>query len=310
MSFVAGEAVWPTLRRLAETSGRKAVASAYLGDGMGRSLQLGEGDRLVVALTVTNSKNGSVSPFEVRRLLEQGVEVFVVDQLHAKVYLLGGTLAVGSANLTNNSATVLHEAVLVTEQRGPVEAAVRWFDEICTTPVGEEWLRRCEAIYKPPRSGSSESRAELEGRLWLVGVTPTEFPDDEDDDEAFEQAEELAGEGSQVEKIRFTGTSLFVREVKGGDLVIQAWDEEDERIVYPHGRVLLTHDTESATGTAVRYVYVEVIDDEPAMPWVEFREQMTGAGLKLGKNVGTREIKAPSAVLRAKQLTRPGGRRP
>ena len=310
MSFVAGEAVWPTLRRLAETTGRKAVASAYLGDGMGRSLQLGDGDRLVVALTVTNSKNGSVSPFEVRRLLEQGVEVFVVDQLHAKVYLLGETLAVGSSNLTNNSATLLHEAILVTDERGPIEAASRWFEEICTTPVGDQWLSHCEALYEPSRSGASTSRVELEGRLWLVGVSPTEFPEDENDEDALEEAVDLAGEGSEVEKIRFTGDSLFVREVKGGDLVIQAWDEGDERTVYPHGRVLLTHDTESGTGVAVRYVYVEVTDEDPSMPWGEFRRQMRAAGLKLGKGVGTREIKAPAATLRAKQLTRPRGHRP
>jgi phosphatidylserine/phosphatidylglycerophosphate/cardiolipin synthase-like enzyme len=112
--FVAGEQVWPTLQRLARrTSGSNRIASAYLGDRAGHYLRLGEGDILVVDLSEANAKNGIVSPREISRLIERGVQVFMADKLHAKVYLLGDVLAVGSANLSSNSFSALEEALLV-----------------------------------------------------------------------------------------------------------------------------------------------------------------------------------------------------
>ena len=81
--FVAGDQVWPTLKRLARrSSGSNRVAVAYLGDGAGDFLRLGKGDVLIVDLSEANAKNGSVSPHEVSRLMDRGVEVFVADKLH------------------------------------------------------------------------------------------------------------------------------------------------------------------------------------------------------------------------------------
>lgn len=305
--FIFGEAVWATLGELARrASAGKMVATGYLGDRAGDRLRLGEGDVLLVAMSEGNAKNGSVSPKEVRRLQRLGTEVFVDERLHAKVYLFGEVVAVGSPNLSINSQW-LHETLLVSRDRQIVLGVRRWFEQHCVTPVTPEWLDHCLSIYKPPRFiGTKGSRQSVEGRLWLLGLSEMEFPEDEAEDreDGEEEARRTAKSGFTVEPLRFTGSSLFAREVKVGDLAIQVWNEARSRRVYPHARIVGVQRTRSARGAKVLYVYVETEPEPSTISWRDFKREMSSVGLKLGRDVSTREIKAPAEVARAKALTR------
>ena len=306
--LVTGADVWPKLKELgASTSGPRSFATAYLGDGAGDQLGLRAGDTLVVALSEGNAKNGSVSPREIRRLMRRGVETYVEEQLHAKVYLFGDTVAVGSPNLSRHSEAVLHEALLVSTEAEAVGVAEAWFEDLRAVPVTPEWLEHCLAVYKPPKIRAMKvPRKAIEGRLWLVGVREMEFPEDEVREEGEDVAEAELAAGYQIETLRFTGKTLFAREVKPGDLLIQVWKEGETRRVYPHARVVGVRRTTSRRETGVLYVYLEACLEPRTRPWPEFRREMAGAGLTLGEGVSTRELKGQRIVARAKSLTRIG----
>ena len=303
--FIAGDAVWPRLRELGRRArGSKQVASAYLGDGAGDFVSLDEGDTLLVALSEANAKNGSVCPGEVRRLMERGVRVFVDPHLHAKVYLLGDVVAVGSPNLSSRSVLQHHETLLVSADRTAVERVRAWFHGVCNTPATPEWVRMCEQVYRPPRGGVPRRR-DVEGRLWLVGVSEMEFPEGEGEErEGGEvEAKRFLNEEYQVETLRFPNHSLFAREVKRGDLVIQVWNHGGRRRAYPQGRVLNTAPMVSERGAQIVYVYIEMPIEQRTIGWVAFKRGMAKVGLQLGKTVNARELKG-AEIAKAKALVR------
>jgi hypothetical protein len=119
LRFLGNDDLWRELRAISR--GRKFplyVAAPFFGRGGGKLLHLKRGDVLVVAPTEANSRNGSVCPSEIRRLQGKGVRVFLAPYLHAKVFLCGRTVVVGSANLSQTSFAQLDEAApLTTDER-------------------------------------------------------------------------------------------------------------------------------------------------------------------------------------------------
>jgi hypothetical protein len=140
----------------------------------------------------------------------------------------------------------------------------------------------------------------------LVGVSEIDLPQGEQEDrEAGEaEAKEELEHGCVVEPLRFQGLSLFVREVKRGDYVIQVWRAGRGKRVYPHARVLATRSTRSARGADVFYVYLGSPIESATIAWSAFKRGMAKAGAHLGGDVGTREIKTRAAVEKARTLTR------
>ena len=118
LQFLGNEDTWRTLRSLSQHRNCPLyVAVPFLGDGAGKLLHLKRGDVLVVALTIGNSRNGSVCPAEIERLQAKGVRVFLSPVLHAKVLLCGRKVVVGSANLSQTSFSVLDEAAMFHDRR-------------------------------------------------------------------------------------------------------------------------------------------------------------------------------------------------
>lgn len=306
--FITGEDVWATLQELAKSARgqQKFVATGYLGDGAGDLLELGRGDVLAVALSKANAKNGSVSPKEIRRLQKRGVEVCVDARLHAKVYLFGKTLVVGSANLSKHSKSTLHEACFVSRDRLAIRRVQAWFRGLRVTPVTPTWLDACLAVYKPPRFlGSSEAGAKIEGRYWLVGIHEMDFPEEEAEEclAGQQEAEAKARAGHEVETLRFGGSlSLFTREGKPGDLVIQVWDNGRSRDVYPHARVVGIRRIKGRRGTPVVYVYVEMVAEPNLVSWAKFKRGMAAVGVSLGREVSAREITGQRAMDQTRTL--------
>lgn len=70
--------------------------------------------------------------------------------LHGKVFLFDGTAIVGSTNVSAKTYTDLHEAALLTREPMAVAAAHEFIEELPKDPVDEKFLKRAEAIYRPP----------------------------------------------------------------------------------------------------------------------------------------------------------------
>ena len=119
------ETPWAALTRAVKKSPDKCqVAVAYFGQGASKLLPLRKGSVLVLNFSEGNIKSGAVCPAEVLILIKKGVEVHSVENLHAKVFVIGQSAYVGSTNVSKGSAGILIEAVahaavsMATEMKG------------------------------------------------------------------------------------------------------------------------------------------------------------------------------------------------
>lgn len=150
--FLPREQLWPTIGVLAsKAKGVRRVASAYVGAGASKMLPLRKGDVLLCALSIVNAKAGTVNPSELKKLRRRGVRLYRADDLHAKIYLLGDSAVVGSANASTQSRDRLDEAALLTRDPETIADVKAWFDVRCTQEVSPQFLEECAQAYRPPR---------------------------------------------------------------------------------------------------------------------------------------------------------------
>ena len=158
-----GEKPWKRITRLASGKKRNWVAVPFMHGDASRLLPLKQGDVLKV-----NIMSGQVSPDALRHYLAKQVEVFTVPDLHAKVFVLGNSVIVGSTNVSFSSESKLVEAVVET-QHPPVRAAAKRFIEALESyPVNDTWLRTCERVYQKPRFGADRSSTDVD--VWCLDV--------------------------------------------------------------------------------------------------------------------------------------------
>jgi hypothetical protein len=110
--------VWSRISRAAKANSRKShVAVAYFGTGATRLLPLSKGSTRVVDMSHAAVASGQTNPSELLKLINEGVAVYTVANLHAKVFVLGNHAFVGSANASRHSEQSLVEAVVETNER-------------------------------------------------------------------------------------------------------------------------------------------------------------------------------------------------
>ena len=86
------------------------------------------------------------------------MRIFSVANLHAKVYVLGTTALIGSANASQHSAHTLVEAMLLTTDRKVVEKSKAFVRSIAKNELGPEQLRRLRKLYRSPQRLTTGSR--------------------------------------------------------------------------------------------------------------------------------------------------------
>src|SRR5690625_2392562 len=120
--------------------------------------------RLMTALDPSAVANGYLSVQGMRTLLQAGVEVFHVDRLHAKCFVVGTRAMLGSANLTGaglgSSASPNRElgVELAPEQaREALEAISEWPVWAVNSDDLEQLEQAAQALTKPPLQTTEES---------------------------------------------------------------------------------------------------------------------------------------------------------
>ena len=272
------------------------MAAPYLGKGAAELLALARGDVLLCALSEANCLSGSVCPHEVQVLQNRGVRVFIREDLHAKVYLLGTRAIVASANLSEHSRDSLDEAALHTSDKQVIREIKEWFDQRMGEPVTPEWLTHCKQVYRPPKR-TEQSRSKITGKLrvvgrrvWLVGTSPMEFPESESSlvriGTQAAKAKLRNMRSYEVNSIRFTGTDRFLRLVKQGDVLIEKFEDH----VYPHARILEISRKRLGNKRQAAYIFYESIKDPKILTWSKFRTMCDRFGLRLPNGIGSREV--------------------
>src|SRR4051812_11054218 len=141
--------IWPQLTKAARGSRRRcAVAVAYFGKGASRLLPLAKGSRLVVDASERSVGSGQTCPADLTKLVKCGVIVYSVPNLHAKVFVLGRTAYIGSANVSKRSSEQLVEAVIRTSEGKTVRAARQFVHENCLHELTPTVLKRLAKLYR------------------------------------------------------------------------------------------------------------------------------------------------------------------
>lgn len=262
------ETSWAALRRAANATRRpSSVAVAYFADGADGLLRLAPGSRLVVNASVSAVKAGQTHPASLLRLVRhRQVRVYSVENLHAKVYVLGDRAFVGSANASQSSAHRLLEAMVSTSDPTNVRRARQFVEGLCREELSPESLVRLQKLYRPPRMEVTPARRGRNARRVRPRTSPLrlsqlilgDWPEDEKDlhDGGFRTARSRREHGQdwEVQSFRFSGRCRIAPR----DVVMQVIDNgAGNRFIEPPGKVLNVVRRKTRPGR-VAYVYVEI----------------------------------------------------
>jgi hypothetical protein len=226
-----------------------SVAVAYFGTGASKLLPLKEGSVLVVNMSRQAVGSGQTNPSEVLKLVNKGVSVHSVKNLHAKVFVVGQKAFIGSTNASNHSANGLLEAALETTNRTVAAACRKFVRSLRGEFVTPEHAKRMKKFYRPPQFGTptrtghaaKDSQPEHEP-LWVVPLVRESWkPEDE------KQADE--GRPKAHKKLRSSrwfkidefhwNSGAFLRSIDEEHLLMQILDESNKStMVHPSARVV------------------------------------------------------------------------
>jgi hypothetical protein len=151
-SAFLGPRVWPEITKAVRRHPDKIFAAvAYFGSGASHLLPLTKGSRLVIDASDHAVRAGQTCPADLLKLMNAGVALFNMPNLHAKVIVCGKREAfVGSANISNRSAGYLLEAVLRSTDPAAVASAKEFVQDLCLNRITPAVLQRLRKIYQPP----------------------------------------------------------------------------------------------------------------------------------------------------------------
>ena len=167
MRFLTDGNIFQAVRRLVNGDKELLAAVAFWGRGAGN--QTGISERAAPTRILCDLLSGACNPAEIKHLLENGAEVKYRPHLHAKVWVSGNEVVVGSANASTNglgfetSASNIEAAVYLRDKKmaGNVR---KWFE--CEWDLAEDidevLLRTAEAMWNQrQRAGSAIMRCFL-----------------------------------------------------------------------------------------------------------------------------------------------------
>jgi hypothetical protein len=189
VTLIAGRNVWDGLGPIIDEAVHRRAAVAYAGKDAPRLLRLSLDDDVIVDGSDTALSAGVTSPDALAEWLEAGVNVWSLQDLHAKVVLLAGadgarTALVGSANASVHANVDLFEAVAVS---GDAELCDRLEGQLdgwtaLAELVDRDWIRQARTVYRPARrarrTGPRPVRLVIDERqpLWIGDYSYSDDP--------------------------------------------------------------------------------------------------------------------------------------
>ena len=239
-------------------------------------------------------------------LLRRGVEVHSVTNLHAKVFVVGASVFVGSTNVSQSSANTLVEAVVHGTHPALARQSAKFVESLLGEHVTLEYAQQMAKIYRPPKivGGARKTRkaaklAPGHARTWVVQLSRSE----RDIEAAFAEHQGrpiarrrlLSPRRFEVENFSWTG-AVFARRVKSGDLVVQVLKETPRRfMVSPPERVLYIKNYTSSKGNRSSIIFLET-------PKVLRRKTLPQVRKTLGHAAALLRPKSNLTLLRDAQL--------
>jgi hypothetical protein len=240
---------WPRIHALSMSTHQKLVAVPFLGQGATKRLPLRKGDILIVRFDKGTIKAGMTDPREIVKYIKRGVQVHSTSNLHAKVFVLGGTAIVGSQNVSANSEVGLVEAAIETSDPGTVRKCKSFVKSLRGDIIELPFAEKMIAHYHPPKRGHGKRKqgknntpvAEQSG-MWIVPLVRVDWTAADYENETL--AKEVAQK--RITKPRVFGlddfkwdNDKFLHNLQEGQRVLMCIKERDKKVmVSPPGRVL------------------------------------------------------------------------
>lgn len=258
--------IWATLTKAAKLSKTKSmVAVAYFGQQGASMLPLKKGSTLLVDASEKAVKSGQTCPAELLKLYYKGVQVYSLENLHAKLFVIGKELFIGSTNVSGNSSKLLQEAIVKTNDKQAIEDAKAFIESHTgTIEMGEEQLMKLQQLYRPLKF--TGLRAQIKKRKsanknlpsFLVYNLYTRIWTKEE----CEQSEVGLKEGINyrinksrhlIDEFKWEGDIV----AKKGDIVMQIIDEGSKVYVAPPGTLIHVRKWNNGKKTT-NFCYVEI----------------------------------------------------
>lgn len=223
------------------------VAVAYFATGASKLLPLTEGSVLVVDASESAVRSGQTNPSDLLTLINRGVEVHSVRNLHAKVFVTGDQAFIGSTNVSRHSADGLVEAAIQTDSAAVVTSCRKFVKSLRGEFVSLEHAKNLQKIYKPPKfSGAKrfgkKKSAPQHDPVWIVPLAHVDWDaeDWEQEGKGLPKAETRLRSSRyySIDEFCCLGGSFSAR-VKLHDVLIQVIEESKGRyVVAPPCRVI------------------------------------------------------------------------
>lgn len=292
--IVTGQ-VWTAMQAACDRRQRKYIAVSYLGDGAVELLNLAEGDCLVTDLSDATVKAGATNPREaLRALVDYGVDLYSVENLHAKAIVCESTVIIGSANASRHSERDLLEACAVITEPKTAKRVEKWIRALCGERVGKDSLKRKIKLMPKRRGARGNKRVKTKradnvpthAPLWLVSTRPVDEFFAEHSASVEERTSRLrnhrARRGYDVTSWQWTGGGRFATSVKAGDQIIEVkGDPNPMRVCEP--QTVLKVEKRHHNGRVVRYIYLEYATDERSFTYQTFVKRATRVGVRVAK---------------------------
>jgi hypothetical protein len=280
--LVSGD-LWKEIKKLARKSQVKMAAIAYVThDSL---IRFGKGDLLIVDASDHAITSGQTSAPVLERAWKRDASLYSHPDLHAKVMLFDRVVIIGSANLSQTSMDSLVEAAVLTDQPSVVSVARSFLQQLQdkSQRIDQDFIDHICSL-EVQRAGWGKHRRKkdrktlinlVSSRTWLVSLTVLDERRYEAESEYIEKGldtarKRVSDRSSDVSYMRIKGSSMFRREARSGDSVIQIWREHQNdppTKVYRHTPILLRQDEPNCTR-----LYVEEFADseDTVIPWRRF----------------------------------------
>jgi hypothetical protein len=287
--------LWDTIKRLGKKASSKRAAVAYV--TCEEFIKFTDGDILITDASDHAIAMGQTDAQVLASAFNRRAQLYSLAGLHTKVLLLDGTAVIGSANLSEASATTLIEAAWVTDAPAAVGMATSLVQQLTSQAevIDKPFLDRILKIEVKPRPKSfggttKPKKVKIPKHVsWIVGVHELvkDFPAEQEAIEAGTTTAEgnITESSSDVSWIRWTGNSRFRREAKEGDTVIQIWSRRKAKNpsrVYRHAPILHRQDEDTCT----RFFVEDFADSKnTSIRWNDFKKLVQRVGLtgKIGR---------------------------
>ena len=136
MRFLTGPEIQTHVKRISSRTGELMAAVAYWGDGATERTGLSENKDPKRIRIICDLLSGACNPAEIKRLKRLGICVRTFDRMHAKVWINGNDVILGSANASRNglpssdedNAKANIEAAFLSKEPSLSRKLTSWFE--------------------------------------------------------------------------------------------------------------------------------------------------------------------------------------